>query len=184
MNAETATGNPIKSLGSFTASVDWGADDGKSRPVKSTIHVLEDLIQPVLSKETQLKIGMIPPDYPHTRVQKIQQRGHPSEDQKTADLDKLIAEHPKVFDGICRKMDCEPVHLTLREGTVPVQVRGCRKVAEPLMEMFKLELEKQVQQGLIRPVPPGAVTPFISGAVTMAKDSISGGVSSQLTSGN
>ena len=176
VNAETATGTTIKSLGSFAASVDWDAHDGVSRPVTSNIHVLENLTQAVLSKSTQQKLGMIPSEYPHTRVQQVKPFSRPSEEQRATDLAKLISDHPKVFDGVCRTMDCEPVHLNLREGTVPVQVRGCRKVAEPLMEMFKLEIEKQVQQGLIRPVPPEAVTPFISGTVTMAKDSVSGGV--------
>nr|CAH0110712.1 unnamed protein product [Daphnia galeata] len=73
-------------------------------------------------------------------------------------------------------MDCEPVHLTLREGAIPVQIRGYRNIAEPLIQMFKDELMSQVDQGLVRPVPPGAVTPFISGVVTMPKDSISGSV--------
>ena len=87
-----------------------------------------------------------------------------------------MAKYPKVFDGICREMDCEPVHLTLREGAVPVRIRGHRNVAEPLIQMFKDELMGQVEQGLVRPVPAGAVTPFISGVVTMPKDSVSGGV--------
>ena len=59
---------------------------------------------------------------------------------------------------------------------MPVQIRGHRNVAEPLMQMFHDELMNQVEQGLVRPVPPGAVTPFISGVVTMPKDSVSGGV--------
>lgn len=33
IHAETATGNHIKSLGSFQAQVDWKANDGSSRPV-------------------------------------------------------------------------------------------------------------------------------------------------------
>ena len=73
-------------------------------------------------------------------------------------------------------MDCDPVHLTLRDGATPTQIRGHRNVAEPLMQMFHDELTSQIEQGLVRPVPPGAVTPFISGVVTMPKDSVSGGV--------
>ena len=175
IQAETAIGNRIKSLGSFKASVDWAANDGASRPVESTVHVLEDLKQPVLSKSTQQQLGMIPAGYPNVRIQQVTAT-RPSDKQKAADLAKLMADHPKVFDGVCREMDCEPVHLTLREGAVPVQIRGHRNVAEPLMEMFHDELMSQVEQGLVRPVPPGAVTPFISGVVTMPKDSVSGGV--------
>ncbi|EFX62340.1 hypothetical protein DAPPUDRAFT_262513 [Daphnia pulex] len=55
IHAKTATGNHIKSLGSFPAQVDWKANDGSSRPVQSTVQVLENLRQPVLSKTTQQK---------------------------------------------------------------------------------------------------------------------------------
>ena len=175
IHAETATGGHIKSLGSFQAHVDWKANDGSSRPVQSTVHVLEDLRQPVLSKSTQQQLGMIPIDYPNARVHQVAVV-RPSDEQRAKDLAKLMAEHPKVFDGVCKEMNCEPVHLTLREGAIPVQIRGHRNVAEPLMQMFKDELMSQVEQGLVRPVPPGAVTPFISGVVTMPKDSVSGGV--------
>ena len=118
---------------------------------------------------------MIPADYPNVRVHQVS-AARPSDEQRTKDLAKLMAEYPKVFDGVCREMDCEPVHLTLREGAIPVQIRGHRNVAEPLIEMFKEELMSQVEQGLVRPVPPAAITPFISGVVTMPKDSVSGGV--------
>nr|CAH0098280.1 unnamed protein product [Daphnia galeata] len=87
-----------------------------------------------------------------------------------------MAAHLKVFDGVCREMDCEPVNLTLREGAIPVQIRGHRNIKEPLMQLFHDELMSQVEQGLVRSVPPGAITPFISGIVTMPKDSVSGGV--------
>ena len=175
IHAETATGNHIKSLGSFKAQVDWKANDGSSRPIQSTVHVLENLKQPVLSKITQQKLGMIPAEYPNVRVHQVA-TVRPSDEQRAKDLSKLMAEYPKVFDGVCREMDCEPVHLTLREGAIPVQIRGHRNVAEPLIQMFKDELMSQVEQGLVRPVPPEAITPFISGVVTMPKDSVSGGV--------
>jgi hypothetical protein len=175
IHVETATGNHIKSLGSFQAQVDWKADDGSSRPVQSTIHVLENLRQPVLSKTTQQKLGMIPVDYPNVRVHQVS-TAHPLDEQTPRDMSKLIAERPKVFDDVCRVMDCEPVHLTLREGAIPVQIRGHRNISEPFIPMFKNKLMSQVDQGLVRPVPPGAVTPFISGVVTLPKDSVSGGV--------
>ena len=71
-----------------------------------------------------------------------------------------------MFYGVCRVIYCEPVHLTLREGAIPVQIRGYRNIAEPLIQMFKDELMSQVEQGFVHPVPPGAVT--------MPKDSVSG----------
>lgn len=44
------------------------------------------------------------------------------------------------------------------------------------MQMFHDELMSQVEQGLVRAVQPGAITPFISGVVTLPKESVSGGV--------
>jgi hypothetical protein len=175
IHAKTATGNHIKSLGSFQAQVDWKANDRSSRPVQSTVQVLENLRQPLLSKTTQQKWGMIPVHYPNVRVHQVS-TARPSDEQTARDLSKLMVERPKVFDGVCRVMDCEPVHLTLREGAIPIQIRGHRNISEPLIPMFKNELMSQVDQGLVRPVPPRAVTPFISGVVTLPKDSVSGGV--------
>jgi hypothetical protein len=96
-----------------------------------------------------------------------------SNEQRDSDLSKQMAAHPKVFDGVCREMECEPEHLTLREGAIAVQIRGHRNIAEPLMQMFHDELMSQVEQGIVRAVPPGAITPFISGVVTMPKDLVS-----------
>ena len=175
--ARTATGGNIRSLGSFSAAVDWKADDGVSRPVTTTIHVLVDLEQPVLSKATQKKLGMIAHGYPHVRVHQVSAvTSMPSEALKSKDLQAIIDEFPKVFDGVCRVMKCAPVHLTVMEGAVPVQIQGYRRVAEPLLQMYEDELNLQLAQGLIRKVPAGVITPWIHGTVSPPKDSVSGGV--------
>ena len=70
-NPVTAVGSAIQNDGSFSATLDWSADDGTSRPVAVTVHVLRGLKQPVLSRFTQRKLGMLPADYPHTRVNQI-----------------------------------------------------------------------------------------------------------------
>lgn len=70
---ETAVGSPIGNDGTFAAAVDWEADDNGSRPVQVTIHVLQSLKQAVLSKTTQLKLGMLPARYPHSRVSQVLQ---------------------------------------------------------------------------------------------------------------
>ena len=97
---------------------------------------------------------MIPIDYPNIRVHQVSIT-RPSDEQIARDLSKLMAKHPKVFDGVCRVMECEPVHLTLQEGAIPVEILGYRKMAEPLIQMFKDELMSQVEQVIVRPVPPG-----------------------------
>ena len=101
VNAETAIGNCIKSLGSFKASVDWKANDGISRPVEATVHVLQDLKQPVLSKLTQQKLGMIPREYPHARVHQVKANNRPSDRKRAADLANLIL---KILKSIRRNL--------------------------------------------------------------------------------
>ncbi|XP_045031521.1 uncharacterized protein LOC116920640, partial [Daphnia magna] len=65
---ETATGSPIVNDGTFTATLNWNADDDSRRPITATVHVLQDLKQAVLSKSSQKKLGMLPESYPHARV--------------------------------------------------------------------------------------------------------------------
>lgn len=62
----TATGNPITSLGTFQATISWLPDGAPT-----TVHVLRDLQQPILSKSTQLAIGMLPKGYPQQRVNQV-----------------------------------------------------------------------------------------------------------------
>ena len=100
----------------------------------------------------------------------------PSEALKSKDLQAIIDEFPKVFDGVCRVMKCAPVHLTVMEGAVPVQIQGYRRVAEPLLQMYEDELNLQLAQGLIRKVPAGVITPWLHGTVSPPKDSVLGGV--------
>jgi hypothetical protein len=66
--------------------------------------------------------------YPHARINHITSRPtfQPSEAQKEADLATLMAEVPRVFDGVCRVMAGPPCHFVLKEGAVPVKIRGSR----------------------------------------------------------
>ncbi|EFX78798.1 hypothetical protein DAPPUDRAFT_245595 [Daphnia pulex] len=65
---ETATGSPIVNDGTFSVTLNWNADDDERRPITATVHVLQDLKQAVLSKSSQMKLGMLPESYPHARV--------------------------------------------------------------------------------------------------------------------
>ncbi|KZS06702.1 Uncharacterized protein APZ42_029750, partial [Daphnia magna] len=76
-----------------------------------TMHVLKDLRQPVLSKATQKKLGVLPLDYPYWCVQSI--RINVSPQQKAEMLKSLMAPHPLIFDGVCRPMAGPPCHFQL-----------------------------------------------------------------------
>ena len=59
----TATGVPIHTEGKFAAKPQ--RRDGWRRSAATEIHVLHDLAQPVLSKHTQIHLGMLHEVYPH-----------------------------------------------------------------------------------------------------------------------
>ncbi len=114
---------------------------------------------------------MLHTKYSHARINNISSTStyQPSEEQKKADLVTLMAEVPRVFDGVCRVMNGPPCHFFLKEGAVPVKIHGSRPVSEPLLAPFRDELAAQVKQGIIRKVRPEEVTPWIHGVVVVPK---------------
>lgn len=67
----TAVGTPITSKGTFVANLEWAPKGVAKRTVSSIVHVPQGLNQPVLSKATQIKLGMLPADYPHVQIQRL-----------------------------------------------------------------------------------------------------------------
>ena len=176
--SETATGAPIISKGVFRATLRWKNCENE---VGTKIHVLDDLQQPVLSKSTQRKFGMIPAGYPHekadysNKAEHLDHRpisevfrnilaistpatqitngvSHPSPEEKQKDIQKIMGEFPNIVDGRCRAMRGPPCHFELQEGAKPVSMRGSRPVAVPLMPRLKEELENLEKEGIIQKV--------------------------------
>ena len=93
----------------------------------------------------------------------------PLDSQKQADLAALMEEKPRVFDGVCRIMARPPCHFVLKDGAVPVKIRGFRPVSKPLRIPFRNELTAQIEQGIVRKVLTDEVTPSIHGVVVIPK---------------
>jgi hypothetical protein len=95
---------------------------------------------------------MLHTKYPHACINHISSTStyQPPEEQKKADLASLMAEVPRVFDGVCRVITGPPCHFFLKEGAVPVKIHGSRPVSEPLQAPFRDELAAQLKQGIIR----------------------------------
>jgi len=70
----TATGGPIKTEGKFTAVLSWQRGDGSNRYTYIEILVLHNLAQPVLSKYTQIRLGMLHKEYPHAALNVVRRR--------------------------------------------------------------------------------------------------------------
>ena len=129
------------------------------------------LMTPVLCTATQRQLGMLHDGYPHARVNQLSTMVSPmpTATQKQADLESIMADFPKVFDGVCRVMDGPPCHFVLHDDAVPVKLRGSRPISEPLKLPFREELAAQVAQGIIRKVSPDEVTPWIHGVIVVPK---------------
>lgn len=131
--------------------------------MSSTVHVLCGLKQPVLSKSSQIALGILHADYPHHHfaLVAVEQRVRlpspvldppPSDTIRDADLKSLIAEFPAIFDGVCRPMTGPVCHFKLKDGATPFALRGSRPVAVPLLPLLRDELDQLETQGIIRKV--------------------------------
>lgn len=123
-----------------------GPSDSCTR-VLTTIHVLKNLQQPVLSKYTQKKLGILLLSYLHWRVHIT--TAEATDFQKAEKLKSLMAPHPLIFDGVCRPMVGPPCHFQLAEGAVPLAMRGSQPVAIPLLPKRKKELDTLGEQLII-----------------------------------
>ena len=173
----TAVGTPIITIGVFDAEISWG----QQRPIKTIIPVLWSLSQPVISKSTQISLGMLPSGYPHRQVQKLSKtntypfshlmavatekksESEPTTDRKQADKQALIWTFPDTFDGKCRPMNGLSCHFVLKDGATPVAMRGSRPVAEPLLPQLREELDALEEQTIIEKVtaPTAWVHPIV-----------------------
>jgi hypothetical protein len=136
-----------------------------SGPVATSIHVLQDLQQPVVSKETQKKLGMLPAQYPHSCVlasipsSESSAPDYPESPVIQSTLIGLMSEVPSIFDGVCRPMRGAPCHFQLKDDAVPSSIRGSRPISVPLMPKVKRELDSLEKQNVIAKVTEPTASP-------------------------
>ena len=171
----TAVGSPIISLGVSQATIDWIVSNKVSRSIDTNIHVLRELKKPVLSKNSQQAIHMLPPDYPATCINLVTEAV--TVDRQKADLERLIGEFPNIFDGQCRSMSGSPCHFQLIDGVLPAAMRGSRPVSVPLLPRLKTLLQNLEEAGIICKVikltawvHPIVVVPKKNGDIRLAID--------------
>ncbi|KZS16536.1 Uncharacterized protein APZ42_017711 [Daphnia magna] len=123
-----------------------------SGPVVTSVHVLQDLQQPVISKAKQKKLGMLPAQYPHACVLAAilsSKSGVLELSDIQSTMIGLMAEVPSIFDGVCRPMRGAPCHFQLKEDAVPSSISGSRPISVPLMPKVKRELDSLEKQHVI-----------------------------------
>ena len=122
----------IMNEGKFPFTLQWQTRDGSRNTTQTEVHVLHNLSQAVLSKNTQMQLRMLHEGYPHTKICHIETPAknpsamsvfpnlmtrklekcstiapvttQPTENQKQAKLSDLMAGFPKTFDGKCYPM--------------------------------------------------------------------------------
>ena len=67
--------------------------------------------------------------------------------QKTKSKFSIIEQFPSVFKGTIKG---DPIHTTVQENAIPYHIGAPRRVAFPLLELLKLELERIKEMGVIK----------------------------------
>ena len=133
-----------------------------------TLHVLENLQQPVLCTATQRHASRWLPSRPRqpavyngfANAYSHSEAGGPG------------VHHGRLSQSFRRRLQGHgwpPCHFVLHDDAVPVKLRGSRPISEPLKLPFREELAAQVAQGIIRKVSPDEVTPWIHGVIVVPK---------------
>ncbi len=140
---ETATGSPIVNDGTFNAMVNWNADDDERRPITTTVRVLQDLKQAVLSKSSQQKLGMLPESYPHARLSTLASSAITDVETDSSPVSSLTFPHL-----LSRLMPVPRTAAALEPG-----ITGERKAADLKSLMTKFQV---IFDGVCRPMkgPP------------------------------
>ena len=139
---------------------------------KTPIYVIRDLQLPVLSRSACIALKLVPADFPNPMLSVVQEKN-----DFLASHDDMLREYADVFTENVSLMKGEPFTIKLKEGARPFCCNHVRRVAEPLKDKLKAELDDLEAQGIIEPVTeptewcaPITVQPKKNGAVRLCVD--------------
>ena len=127
------------------------------------IYIFKSCSGPKLSQMACKRLGIVHPEFPlppgsSKKVDKVEQCKTAIQPAKLASQENmdepltkegLIAEFPRVFDGIIRSMPGEKYQIKLTEEVKPFCVKTPRVVPLPLKDKLKEELDLLEKQGII-----------------------------------
>ena len=116
--------------GQFTGRLQLGDQD-----VSQAVYIMADLHKPLLGRPAIEALSFL------KRIRAIEQK---SESSDPADL------FPQLFTGL-GKMEGEYT-IKLKEGATPFSISTPRRVAIPLMQSVKAELDQMQELGVISPI--------------------------------
>ena len=142
---------------------------------ETCIYVINDLQLPVLSRSACVALKLVAADFPTQMIAPVRVR----EDRKASgpSKDDLLHEYADVFTDRVSLMKGETFSIKLKEDARPFCCNHVRRVAEPLKDKLKAELENLEAQDIIEKVTeptewcaPITVQPKKNGAVRLCVD--------------
>ncbi|UYV83119.1 hypothetical protein LAZ67_22002270 [Cordylochernes scorpioides] len=128
--------SPLPCCGYFFADVSWG-----ERSIKEQIFVIEGKAEPLLGKKASFELEIIKRG---TKIRNIQQEVIPK------DIYNLIQENMNLFQGQGNVKGYSQ-KITLKENVTPVAQR-CRHFPYKMVEAINQELDKMIEDGIIKEV--------------------------------
>jgi hypothetical protein len=132
---------------------------------KQTLFVIKELSKPILSLQALREFRLVPAEFPFAQVNALTEKESKVEDQGKAAqalapivtgfgpvLDSIANKYPSVFDGNCKIMKGEKLHIDVDPSAVPVSTGASRTIPEPLLPALRQELDTLLAQGIIEPV--------------------------------
>ena len=132
---------------------------------KQTLFVIKELSKPILSLQALREFRLVPAEFPFAQVNALTEKESKVEKQEKAALaftpivtgfgpvlDSIANKYPSVFDGNCKIMKGEKLHIDVDPSAVPVSTGASRTIPEPLLPALRQELDTLLAQGIIEPV--------------------------------
>ena len=144
---QSADGSEMTVLGSMPVTVSLG-----DQSTKTQIFVIKNLQGVLLSWEATRDLAIVPRDYPK-QIHRIDgQAKEATSTKQRSTREQLIAEFPRVFDGVLRVMPGELFQIHLQDDARPFCVNTPRRIPLAYREPLKKQLDSLQEQGIIVPV--------------------------------
>ena len=163
-------------IGTLPCLIEYG-----ERRIEETVYVCRKVDEFLLAWYVCKQLGIIPPEYPQpiysldppvksichvadVQSSKFKISDLPTETELEALKQDLLTEYKDVFHGDeLRKMNGQPMKISLQEGAVPFALAVPRQVPVAYRDLLKEELNRQVEAGVIQPVrePTDWVHPIV-----------------------
>ena len=139
-----ANGVSLSNLGKIDATLSVA-----DRHHTTTIHVYEDLDEPLLSHNSLRALGLLPASWP--RVSQL--KSSPSQTEIEQTKAQLMSEFSDVFDDSkLHPMSGPPMEIKLQSDATPRCVNGSRPIPFAYRDQVKSQLDDMVDNGIIEPV--------------------------------